>query len=238
MTDDPVIDSGEPETTNIVEDVAPVEGQSETAVAVEEVPVVAEDKKKWYVVKVQSGREESIRAAVERRIKIENLEPYIGRILIPKEKIVVLRNGKRVTKKQNKFPGYLFVEVEFNEYVLYLFRDTAGVGDFVGASLHRAPTPMPDLEVEKMLREEGDDAADAKVKDGSSKSSKGTIVIPYNKGDRVKVNAGTFAGMEGEVKEILEPATASENPKVKVEVSIWGRPVNVEVEYYQVEQVS
>ena len=105
-------------------------------------------------MKVQSGREESIKNALERRVKIEELEEYIGRILIPTEKVTELRNGKRVVKKRKKFPGYLMCEVEFNDKVLYLFRETSGVGDFVGGSLHKLPTPMNAREVERMLMDE------------------------------------------------------------------------------------
>src|SRR5947209_11134664 len=93
------------------------------ATAVAEPPA---HQKRWYVVKVQSGREDSIKGNLERRIKLENLEPYVGRIVVPVEKITEVRDGKRRIKKVKKFPGYLFCEVEFNEHVLYLFRETSG----------------------------------------------------------------------------------------------------------------
>ena len=191
---------------------------------------VAHPTKRWYVVKVQSGREESIKNAIERRVKIDGLEEYFGRILIPTEKVTELRGGKRVVKKRKKFPGYLMVEVEFNDKILYLFRETSGVGDFVGGQ-GKQPPPMPDREVERML---ADEDTGAKGKDQEEKKK---ILIPYNVGDRVKVRDGTFAGMEGEVKDIVHPADAKENPKVKVVLTIWGRPVDVDVEYWQVEQV-
>ena len=187
--------------------------------------------KRWYVVKVQSGREDSIRNAIERRVKIEGVEEFFGRVLIPTEKVTELRNGKRVVKKRKKFPGYLMVEVEFNDRILYLFRETSGVGDFVGGSLHKVPPPMNDREVERMLADQDD------PKTGETTQAKPKVLIPYNVGDRVKVRDGTFAGMEGEVKDIQFPADAKENPKVKVVLSIWGRPVDVDVEYWQVDQV-
>ena len=191
-------------------------------------------KRRWYVVKVQSGREESIRNALDRRIKIDNLEEFIGRILIPTEKVTELRNGKRVIKKRKKFPGYLMCEVEFNDRVLYLFRETSGVGDFVGGSLTKLPTPMTDREVERMLLEEQEAGAGKK---GGDEPTKKKIIIPYAVGDRVKVRDGTFKDMEGEVKEITDPPDAKENPKVKVVLTIWGRPVDVDVEYWQVDPV-
>src|SRR5262245_6445704 len=88
----------------------PSPAETATATAVAE-PAEPPSKKKWYVVKVQSGREDSIKANLERRIKLENLEPYVGRVVIPVEKITEVRDGKRRIKKVKKFPGYLFCEV-------------------------------------------------------------------------------------------------------------------------------
>lgn len=208
-----------------------------------EPPLVAGDtpsgpepsKKHWYVVKVQSGREDSIKNALERRIKIDNLEEFVGRILIPTEKVVEMVRGKRVTKKRKKFPGYLMVEVEFNDKILFLFRETSGVGDFVGGSLNRIPAPMGAREVERMLADEDDV--------GSGQGSQGKVdntpkvVVKVQRGDRVKVQSGTFAGMEGEVKEVMYGADPKEAPRVKVEVNIWGRPVSMDIEYFYVDLV-
>ena len=193
-------------------------------------PPVAEDSKpepptpsnkRWYVVKVQSGREESIKDAIERRVKIEGLEDFFGQIIIPVEKVTEMRNGKRVVRERKLYPGYLMVEVEYNDRILYLFRETSGVGDFVGGSLHHAPPPMSDREVERMRGSQGQHVpgiAHTKPK--------------YDRGDRVKVKDGTFAGMEGEVKDLLEAKGL-----VRVELTIFGRPVPVELEYWQVEHI-
>jgi len=185
--------------------------------------------KRWYVVKVQSGREESIKEAIERRVRKEGLEDYYGQIVIPVEKITEVktdRAGKRVnrTKERKLYPGYIMAEVEYNDRVLYLFRETSGVGDFVGATADRdkPPPPMTDREILRIL--------------GPKDSPEDGPVIPpkprnLEVGDRVKVADGTFKDMEGEVKEILEAVG-----KVRVELTIFGRPVPVELEYYQVEQ--
>src|SRR5205807_3494699 len=92
-----------------------------------EAPPAEPDKKHWYVVKVQSGREESIKEAIERKVKIEGLEEFFDQIKIPVEKVTELRNGKRVVRARKKFPGYLMTHVEFNDRILYLFRETSGV---------------------------------------------------------------------------------------------------------------
>jgi transcriptional antiterminator NusG len=184
---------------------------------VEETPV--EDKKKWYVVKVQSGREESIKDAIERKVKIEGLQEYFGQIFIPTEKVTEMKKGKRVVKERKLLAGYLMVNVEFNDRILYLFRETSGVGDFVGGGLNKPPMPMSDKEVQRMIGTPGGEK-DIKEK------------ITFEKGEKVKVKDGTFAGMEGEIKDILEAKGA-----VRVELTIFGRPVPVELEYWQVDYV-
>ncbi len=205
---------------------APVSGD-ETSVAIEpETPPPPPSNKHWYVVKVQSGREESIKEAIERRVKIEGLEEYYGQIVIPVERVTEMRNGKRVQKERKLYPGYLMVEVEYNDRILYLFRETSGVGDFVGGSVHRPPPPMSDREIERMLH--------GQQKGGEAKTEEGKVVYTkprFGPGDRVKVTDGTFAGMEGDVKELHE-----QKGSVSVELTIFGRPVQVEFEYWQVEQ--
>ncbi len=196
-------------------------------VAVEDAPQEPEppSNKHWYVVKVQSGREESIKEAVERRVKIEGLEEFFGQIVIPVEKVVEMRNNKRVTRERKLFPGYLMAEVEYNDRILYLFRETSGVGDFVGASVTRAPTPMTPREVQRMMAKTPGAPGAEEVKEIHGKP-------PVDRGDRVKVKDGTFAGMEGEVKEVIEAKS-----QVRVELVIFGRPVPVDLEYWQVEPV-
>jgi len=175
----------------------------------------------WYCVKVQSGREETIKEAIERRVKIEGLEEFFGQIVIPTEKVTEITKGKRVTRERKKLPGYFMAQVEFNDAILYLFRETSGVGDFVGGSVNRKPTPMTPAEVSRWL----DTPADT--------GSKTIHVTPkYVPGDRVRIKDDTFKDMEGEVKELIE-----EKNLVRVEVVVLGRPVSVELEYWQVEPV-
>jgi transcription termination/antitermination protein NusG len=189
-------------------------------------PAGEPNNKRWYVVKVQSGREESIKEAIERRVKIENLEEFFGQIVIPVERVTEMRKArdgstKRVIREHKLYPGYLMCEVEYNDRILYLFRETPGVGDFVGGTVNRPPPPMPTHEVDKMLRTKPG-APDEKVVPGKA---------PFSMGDRVRVRDGTFAGMEGDVKEVMDTVG-----KVKVELAIFGRPVPVELEYWQVEE--
>jgi len=177
------------------------------------------DNKHWYVVKVQSGREESIKEAIVRRVKIEGLEEFFGQIIIPVERVTEMVRGKRVVKEKKLYPGYLMVNVEFNDRILYLFRETSGVGDFVGGGPNHPPQPMKAHEVERMLGRQGE------IKPGLEPSKS-----RFTGGDRVKIKDGTFAGMEGEVKEVLEAKGT-----LRVELTIFGRPVPVELEYWQVD---
>jgi transcriptional antiterminator NusG len=196
------------------------------------------------VVKIQSGREDSIKAAIERKVKIEGLEEFFGQIAIPVEqftevkKVKEKKNGetttkeKKVLKERKKFPGYLFAEVEFNDRILYLFRETSGVGDFVGATgPMKPPPPMSEREVQAMLTGVVDPALKNK-----GKPTKQVVKLDFEKGDKVKIRDGAFANMEGEVKSITEPKEAGDTPKVTVTVTIFGRPVEVELDYWHVDK--
>jgi transcriptional antiterminator NusG len=207
----------------------------EEEAAAEPEPVAAaapENPKKWYVVKVQSNREDTIKEAIERRVKKEGLEEFYGQIVIPVEKYTEVKqdkNGRKVTrtKERKLYPGYLFCEVEYNDRILYLFRETSGVGDFVGTHpthRDRAPTPMSETEVLRMI---GPPPGEGDQPSTVPQPPKGMQV-----GDRVRVADGAFVGMEGIVKQILENVG-----KVQVEVTIFGRPVNVELDYYRVEEI-
>jgi transcriptional antiterminator NusG len=211
-------------------------------------PAEPESKKRWYVVKVATAREESIKAAIERKIRIEGLEQYFGQIVIPVERITEVKkvketkNGekvtkeKRVVKERKKYPGYLMAEVEFNDQILYVFRETNGVGDFVGATGPlKPPPPMSDREVAVMLGTELSSKDDAKLSDRKGKIK---VKIDIEKGDKVRLRDGAFAGTEGEVILIEEPKDDTETPKITVEVQFWGRPVKIDsLEYWQVDKV-
>ena len=218
--------------------IAEVEAAADEAPA-EPVPVPS--LKRWYVVKVASGREESIKAAIERKVKIEAMEHFFGQIVIPVEKVRMIKkvketkNGEKITKEKpyiketKKFPGYLMAEVEFNAEILTLFRDVNGVGDFVGATgPGKPPPPMSELDVQRMMY----------GIESNEKTPKSTIVkLDFEKGDKVRIRDGAFANYEGEVKSITDPKDSGEAPKVTVEVQVLGRPVPIEMEYFQVDKI-
>jgi transcription termination/antitermination protein NusG len=173
----------------------------------------------WYVLKVQSGREDTIRDALERRVKIQGLQRFFGRIVVPTEKIIEIRNNKKRTVERKTYPGYIMVEMELNEKTWFTVRETPGVGDFVGA--HGTPTKMSNDEVEKMLGQQ------------TAKDEKPTQVkINVERGDRVKIKEGPFENFEGTVEEVIEARGL-----VKVMLIIFNRPTPVDLEHWQVERI-
>ncbi len=170
---------------------------------------------------MQSGREDSIKEAIERRVRIEALEEYFGQIVIPVETVTEMRNNRKVTKHHKLYPGYLMAEVEYNDRILYLFRETSGVGDFVGGTVTRPPQPMSTHEVEKMLGIQSRTKPVMKPK-----------IPKFTIGDRLRVKKGTFAGMEGDLVTMME-----EEAKVELTLTIFGRPVAVQIDYWDVEPV-
>jgi transcription termination/antitermination protein NusG len=173
----------------------------------------------WYVLKVQSGREDTIRDALERRVKIQGLERFFGRIVVPTEKITEIRNNKKRIVERKSYPGYIMVEMELNEKTWFVVRETPGVGDFVGA--HGTPTKMTETEVNQMLGQET-----AKTEEAPR------VRIDVERGDRVKIKDGPFENFEGTVEEVIEARGL-----VKVMLIIFNRPTPVDLEYWQVERI-
>jgi transcriptional antiterminator NusG len=209
------------------------EVSDEGAEAAPEPEAAPVSRKQWYVVKVQSGREDTIREAIERKVRKEGLEEFFGQIKIPVEKVTEVKqdkNGKKVTRTRDRrlYAGYIFVELEYNDRMLYLFRETSGVGGFVGehpGQPERAPTPMSEREIQRILGGALPGAEDAKVSDVPP-PPKG-----LNVGDHVRIVDGTFNGLDAVVT-----AIHAEQARVVAEVTIFGRPVSVDFEYYQIEQ--
>lgn len=173
----------------------------------------------WYVLKVQSGREDTIRDALERRVKIQGLTRFFSRIVVPTEKITEIRNNKKRVVERKSYPGYIMVEMELNEKTWFVVRETPGVGDFVGA--HGTPTKMTADEVNKMLGRE------------TAKEEKPPqLKIDVERGDRVKIKDGPFENFEGSVEEVIEARGL-----VKVMLTIFNRPTPVDLEYWQVERI-
>ena len=194
----------------------------EAAAPAEDVDVPAEEVKNWYILKVQVNREDSIRDALVRRMKILGLEQYFGEIVVPTEDVAEFnKSGKRRIVKRKLYPGYLLVNMAINDETWFLIRETPGVGDFTGSA--GRPTPMETRDVERILRL------------GATEDDGGTQVktaIPFSSGDRVRVKDGYFQNFEGEVAAIDHA-----NGRITVMINIFGRSTPVELEHWQVEAV-
>ena len=192
------------------------------AVAVEEPKVEPieepkSDKMDWYILKVQSNREESIREGLLRRVAIAGLGRFFGDVIVPTEKVTEFKGGKKKVIKRKLYPGYLVVHMEINDDTWFLVRETPGIGDFTGAA--GRPSPMLPHEVSRIV---------AKQEEKSEKAPK--LKISFHEGDRVKINEGTFENFEGDVDAIDE-----QNGRVTVMINIFGRSTPVELEYWQIE---
>ena len=178
--------------------------------------------KKWFVLRVQSNKEDKVKGDLEKRSKTQGVEDLIPKILVPSEKVSEIKGGKKRVAERKIYPGYIMAEIavgekgEIPEEVWYMIRDVPGAGDFVGGD--NKPIAMESSEVEKLLNEA--ERAEEKPK----------AKIAFHDGDRVRVKEGPFENYEGVVEEVLPTSGC-----LKLVLTIFGRPTPVELEYWQVE---
>ena len=199
-----------------VEDIAPVEENLDVGPAesrVEERPL------DWYILKVQSNREDSIAAGLQRRVKMAGLDDFFQEIIVPVEMVTEFKGGKKKIVKKKLYPGYIVVHMIINDETWFLVRETTGIGDFTGAA--GQPTPMLPSEVARIIPEEDD-----------VETQEPKLQIGVGLGDRVKINEGTFENFEGDVDAIDEM-----NGRVTVMINIFGRSTPVELEHWQIEKL-
>ncbi len=171
---------------------------------------------KWYSLRALSGKEKKIRDAILHEAALANLQEIIVDVLVPSENVVEMRGGKKYVRNKVFFPGYIMIQMELTKVSRYLIENTPGVMSFVGPK--GEPTPLKEDEIRRILGE---------VEERDGKEILGT---PYAPGDPIKIIDGPFIDFSGFVKEIDET-----KQKVKVEVSIFGRPTPVELDYLQIE---
>ena len=182
----------------------------------------------WYVLKVQSNREDSISENILRRLKIAALDHYVDRIEVPIEKRLEIKDGKKKVVKSKVYPGYVILHMEMHGEAWSVIRDTGGVGHFLGAE--NKPLPMTGIDLERLMTRlapqpglEGEAAA----KEAAPKPA-----IEFAPGDRVVIKEGPFENFEGDIADVNEAKGT-----VRVVVQIFGRPNPVEIEYWQVGRV-
>ncbi len=172
--------------------------------------------KRWYVVRTYSGHEAKVKAYIENEVTRANLGDKISSVLIPSEKVVEVKDGKKKAKMKNFFPGYLLVEMILDKETTHLILEAPSVMGFVPDKNN--PSPLHPDEVRRLI---------GKL---DEKREVELVEIPFRSGDPVKVVEGPFNNFSGFVKEVNP-----ERMKVKVMVSIFGRKTPVELDFSQVE---
>ncbi len=173
--------------------------------------------KQWYVLRVQTNREESVRDGLLTLVRAAALEEEISSVLVPTESVSEIKAGKKVTSEHKIYPGYLFVEMELAEQTLAVVKNCPGIGDFLGTG--GEAVALSEKEVQKVTAE------------AESKEEAPTIKIDFAAGESIKITEGAFKNFDGIVEEVLH-----EKGLLRVAVSIFGRPTPVELEYWQVEK--
>jgi transcriptional antiterminator NusG len=174
--------------------------------------------KKWYIVNTQTGCEATAKTAIEERIRSTKMEEFFGEILIPSENVVELVKGQKQTKSRKFFPGYMFVQMFLNDETWHLVKHSSKVTGFVGGAKTRPPE-VPEAEVLRVTQQMAGVAEKPRHK------------VKFSVGENVTVVDGPFSNFSGTVEEINE-----DKAKVKVLVSIFGRPTPVELDFIQVEK--
>ncbi|WP_435137825.1 transcription termination/antitermination protein NusG [Formosa sp. A9] len=178
--------------------------------------------KKWYVVRAVSGQENKIKAYIENEIARLGLQDYVDQVLVPTEKVIQIRNGKKISKEKVYFPGYIMVQANLSGEIPHIIRSVTNVIGFLGETKGGDPVPLRQSEVNRML---------GKVDELTVETEK-NVAIPYTIGETVKVIDGPFNGFDGTIEKINE-----EKRKLEVMVKIFGRKTPLELSYMQVEKV-
>ena len=170
----------------------------------------------WYTLRVISGKEKKVRENILFELDYEGMSDEVENILVPSEKIIEMKDGKKKIKNKVFFPGYILIHMSDSKVARYIVENISGVMNFVG--IKGEPQSLKEDEITRILGEvEG-------------REGREVVVAPYKVGDAVKVTDGPFAEFSGYVNEVND-----DKQKVKVSVSIFGRPTPIELDFLQVE---
>jgi transcription termination/antitermination protein NusG len=174
--------------------------------------------KRWYIVHTYSNFEKKVMEDIKKQVVQKHLDDMFEQIIVPTEEVVEIRRGRRIKSERRFFPGYVLVKVDLTDEVFHLIKNTPKVTGFLGSGLK--PVPISDTEANRILNQ---------VAEGVEKPK---TTIHFEIGEQVKVADGPFASFTGQIEEVDE-----ERSRLKVAVSIFGRPTPVELEYGQVEKM-
>ena len=170
---------------------------------------------RWYVVHAYSGQEKSIQNALIDRIKRSGMQDKFGQVLVPTEEVVEMKGGQKAISERRFFPGYILVQMEMTDETWHLVKSTPKVTGFIGGSAMR-PTPISEKEVQNIMHQ---------VQEGVEKPKPKVL---FEVGETVRVTEGPFTDFNGTVEEVIP-----DKGKVRVSVSLFGRPTSVELDYLQ-----
>lgn len=173
--------------------------------------------RRWYAIHTYSGYEENVATNLAQRIETLNMQDKIFQVLVPKEKKIKIRNGKRRVTEEKIFPGYVLIEMIVTDDSWYVVRNTPNVTGFIGAGT--TPTPVEEAEVDAILKRMG-------------ATEEPEINIDLQTGMAVKISDGPFKGFEGKINEI-----DGTRGKAKVLVSMFGRETPLELDFHQIKKV-
>jgi transcriptional antiterminator NusG len=174
--------------------------------------------KRWYIVHTYSNFEKKVAEEIKKQAAQKHLDEIFEQVLVPTEEVIEIRRGRRIKTERRFFPGYVLVKVDLTDEAFHLIKNTPKVTGFLGSGLK--PVPISDVEAARILNQ---------VAEGVEKPK---TSITFEVGEQVKVADGPFASFNGQVEEVDE-----ERSRLKVAVSIFGRPTPVELEYGQVEKM-
>ncbi|MEO1067403.1 MAG: transcription termination/antitermination protein NusG [Pseudomonadota bacterium] len=173
---------------------------------------------RWYIVNAYSNFEKKVCEAIKEKVEQKGLQDYVQDVLVPTEKVVEVRRGRKVDAERKFFPGYVLVRMELTDETFHLIKDTPKVTGFLGND--SKPAPISDAEAERILMQ---------VQEGVDRPKPS---IHFDVGEKVKVSDGPFSDFDGIVEEIDE-----DRARLKVTVSIFGRATPVELEFGQVNKL-
>ncbi len=174
--------------------------------------------KRWYIVHTYSNFEKKVMESLKEQSVQKGLQDSFEQVIVPTEEVVEIRRGRRIKSERRFFPGYVLAKIDLTDEVFHLIKNTPKVTGFLGSG--SKPVPISDAEANRILNQ---------VAEGIEKPK---ATITFEVGEQVRVAEGPFASFNGQVEEVDE-----ERSRLKVAVSIFGRPTPVELEYGQVEKV-
>ncbi|MDP3352128.1 MAG: transcription termination/antitermination protein NusG [Flavobacteriaceae bacterium] len=176
---------------------------------------------KWYVVRAIGGQENKVKTYIENEVARLGISDYIKQVLVPTEKVIQIREGKKINKEKVYFPGYIMIEANLSGEIPHIIKSIPGVIGFLGETRGGEPVPMRKSEINRML---------GKVDELAIQNE--NVIIPFVMGETVKVIDGPFNGFDGTVEKVND-----EKRKLEVMVKIFGRKTPLELSFMQVEKI-